>query len=675
MINPSEHVYDDDPNVGHPDVRTRLRDVSYFLLGNGHVQAAVQWAPSGEGTPLGLLLMDPDRLRKKRDALTMDAVRGLDATLVRVEAGGGFHHARAHATRVAWTTHDGVPAVEAVWNWDGGEVLELFYCPDTDSPRLAREIRVRCSSGRGSVRIGTAAGGRASAVEMEAGADPACFVYEIVPGTDRVELRVESCPVADAARERWRRASRFTFGDPLLDRFARVSQYQLAAARSAAGRMDASIWQYNREWVRDQAFVATGLLVAGDREGAACLLDRLLREFITPEGGAMDSSEARAPDEAELDQNGVLLRALEQYVRWTGDLSLIAEHWPRVEAVAEYPLRPEFAHRESGLLANAREFWERHRVHGILPGLELVHQVYVSIGLRAAAGLAARMKQPERTARWAAQAERLRATALTHPTYGLAVDGALVKRKNLDGSVQDRIDPAPDSMMPVDAPLLRPAVHLLNPDTCVALPIVTGFVAPGSQLARRTLASVEPLWNQEWEDGGYGRYNVSSEPDSPGGWPFASLFVARAAVECGVPDRAWRVLRWLDRTTGAPAGSWFEFYGPRSSPPYPQVGIIPWTWSEMLALLVEQILGVRAQADGLTVRPRLLPGLEHAAGRMRYGSGTLDVKVSREAGQAPLARVKVGGRVVAERASDDVSLPDALTTADEVEVEIVLPRE
>ena len=284
------------------------------------------------------------------------------------------------------------------------------------------------------------------------------------------------------------------------------------------------------------------------------------------------------------------------------------------------------------------------------------------------------MSQPERAARWASNAERLRATTLTDPRYGMVVDGVLVKRKNLDGTVQDRIEPVPGSLMPAGVPLLRPGAHWLNPDTCVTMPIVTGFVAPDSPLARRTLDSVEPLWNQEWEDGGYGRYHASSEPDSPGGWPFASIFVARAAVECGVPDRAWRVLRWLDRATGAPAGSWFEFYGPRSSPPYPQVGVIPWTWSEMLALLVEQILGVRAGADGPTVRPALLPGLDYAAGRMPYGSGTLDVKVSREAARAPVARVKVGGRVVAERVSGEVAVPNASASGDEVEVEIVLPR-
>jgi len=674
MINPSEHIYDDDPNRGHPDVRTRLKDVSYFFLGNGFIQAAVQWAPSGEGTPLGLLLMDPDQLRKKREALTQEVARGLDATLVRVHAGGAWRKPHAGSARAGWTSHDGVPAVQAVWTWDGGEVAELLFCPDPDSPRLAREVRI--FGGGGPVRVATGVCDRTVVASAQANGEPVGFVYQLVPGTGGVDLRVETLSVAVGARTRGDTASRFTFSDPMLDRFARVSQCQLTAAASAGGRMDSSIWQYNREWVRDQAFVAIGFLMAGDRERAACVLRRLLREFITAEGGAMDSSEARGRDEAELDQNGVLLYALEQYVRWTGDLSIVAERWPKVMAVAEYPLRPEFAHGASGLLFNAREFWERHRIHGIQPGLELVHQVFVSIGLRAAATLARRMRQPQQAERWASHADRLRSAALSHPTCGLVVDGALVKRKNLDGSVQDRIDPMPDSLMPDGVPLLRPGDHWLNPDTCVTLPVAMRFVDPGSPVARRTLDSVEPLWNQQWADGGYGRYNVTSEPDSPGGWPFASIFVARAAIETGMPDRAWRVLRWLDTVTGAPAGSWFEFYGPRPSPPYPQVGIIPWTWSEMLALLVEQVLGIRPEVEGLRVRPRLLPGLEHAGCRLQYGTGILNVTVRRDRTRVALSRVTIDGRVSAEGdLTPDVLVPGGPERSGDIEVEIVLPRD
>jgi hypothetical protein len=73
MIEASEHFYHDDPNHGPPDVATRLRSVNYFFLGNGLIQAALQHAPEGDGTLAGLLVMNPDRLRQKRAALTMDA--------------------------------------------------------------------------------------------------------------------------------------------------------------------------------------------------------------------------------------------------------------------------------------------------------------------------------------------------------------------------------------------------------------------------------------------------------------------------------------------------------------------------------------------------------------------------------------------------------------------------
>ena len=224
---------------------------------------------------------------------------------------------------------------------------------------------------------------------------------------------------------------------------------------SARGCMDASIWQYGREWVRDQALVATGFLMGGDPARASCILRRLLTEFITAEGSAMDSSEARSPDEAELDQNGLLLHAVEQYVRWTGDVSIIDDGWPRIAAAADFPLRPQFAEPVSGLLFNRREFWERHDVHGVLPGIELAHQVYVSVGLRAAASLARRAGHDAAAERWGAAAQRLKGDSLGHPTHALLSNGALVKRKNLDGSLQDLIAPLPGSLLPDGVPLMR----------------------------------------------------------------------------------------------------------------------------------------------------------------------------------------------------------------------------
>jgi hypothetical protein len=80
LIEFEEHIYHDDPLNGHPDVRTRLKDTEYFFFGNGHIQGAIQYSPSGEGSPFGLIIMNPGKLSMKRAALTMDRVSGLAST-------------------------------------------------------------------------------------------------------------------------------------------------------------------------------------------------------------------------------------------------------------------------------------------------------------------------------------------------------------------------------------------------------------------------------------------------------------------------------------------------------------------------------------------------------------------------------------------------------------------
>ncbi|MGZ5478342.1 MAG: hypothetical protein ACXWGZ_02000, partial [Candidatus Aminicenantales bacterium] len=170
-------------------------------------------------------------------------------------------------------------------------------------------------------------------------------------------------------------------------------------------------------------------------------------------------------------------------------------------------------------------------------------------------------------------------------------------------------------------------------------------VDPESRLSLKTLASMETLWNQGWTGGGYGRYNVSSEPDSPGPWPFASVFVARAALEAGRPRTTRRVLDWLGRVPGPSPASWFEFYGPRPVPPYPQVGIIPWTWAELIFLFVHHMLGIRPGEEFLGLQPKLIPGVERMEGDLPLRGGRLEFDVRRaRRGEEP--GFKIGGRRV-----------------------------
>ncbi|NTV82200.1 MAG: hypothetical protein HGA24_12360, partial [Candidatus Aminicenantes bacterium] len=315
------------------------------------------------------------------------------------------------------------------------------------------------------------------------------------------------------------------------------------------------------------------------------------------------------------------------------------------ELAADFPLRPEFRHGPSGLLANRREFWERHGAHGIELGMELAHQLFVAMGLRSAARLAGLLGRKRKSAEWDGAAAAHREAMLRSERFPLVESGTFIKRRGVDGEVQTELRPEAGSSLPSEAPLFEPGRHILDPDTSSVLPVAWEFVDPGGGLARKTLASMETLWDQRWTGGGYGRYNVTSEPDSPGPWPFASLFVARAALEAGEGAKARRVLDWMGRATGSRAGSWFEFYGPRPVPPYPQVGIIPWTWAELVFLFVHHIAGVRPTDRAVRVRPVLLPGLERLEADLPVREGRLELSVRRaRAGEEP--GFKVGSRRV-----------------------------
>jgi hypothetical protein len=332
-------------------------------------------------------------------------------------------------------------------------------------------------------------------------------------------------------------------------------------------------------------------------------------EFVSSEGDTIDSGRRRPPEDVELDQNGELLSALGTYVDWTGDLALVEKRWEKIRTIAEFPLSPAFLHAPSGLLHNRREYWERHKGHGIEVGFELMSQFFVSVGLRTAARLADALGHATDGERWTAAADRLQAATLEDPPFRLVEHDRLIKRRGLDGVWQRTLRMPSDGGLPQGIPLLQEGDHFLDPDASSALPIAYGFVDPRGPLATNTLAHVEELWNQWWEGGGYGRYHATGEPDSPGAWPFASLFVARAYAEVGDDSKVWRILRWMAGTVGGTSGAWMENDGPRISPPYPQVGFTPWTWAEMITLVVHHLMGVRPDPKGVTIRPRILKGL------------------------------------------------------------------
>ena len=535
-----------------------------------------------------------------------------------------------------WTDDHGVPAVLATWQSGACHVEERFFCPDRTNPTLVREVTVR-NAGSAPANLVAETGPEAGRLERSASMKPGgtlrlLLQYRVSVRDDKPIASVawlDERPVLDGARAYWTGLANCEFDSQTLNHLFATARRALPAVLGPSGQMDGSIWQYNLEWVRDQAAVSSALLMLGDFELAKVMLARLLTEFVTDAGDTVDSGMCRTPEETELDQNGQLLLAVKTYVDWTGDVQFVQEHWKKITAVAELPLRPEYRHRDSGLLHNCREYWERHALFGIEDGMEMVYQLYVSMGLSAAARLALVVGDRQQAERWDVEADKLKHAMLEDERFGLVENGCFTKRRRVDGTVQEQIQVQADTGLPDWMPVAGPGPHYLNPDTCAILPIALEFIDPASELATRTLADVDRLWNQGWEGGGYSRYNITSEPDSPGPWPFASIFVARASLEAGQHDRTWNVLNWLSSTTGSKAGSWFEFIGPCKQPPAPQAGIIPWTWAELICFFVHHLLGVRPTDDGLLLRPRLLPGLNDAAASFRIGEHPLRLHVRR----------------------------------------------
>jgi len=638
-----EHFYSDDPRIGHPDVRTNPPECVYYFLGNGEIEAAIQVNRSGQGTPLGILFMHPEKFGKKRDALNFHPDRGVENTQIHVTVNGREYSPDAATLQVRWASKELVPLVSAEWQAEKNCVREEFFCPTRHWPLLRRVVTLQNQDQiEQSVALWTAiwqcevetkkqrefnlAAGSAATIVFDYSLFTRDFDHRLVELTLSNDSQISA-----ETQKHWQHATQFDCGDPALNHLFAASSVQLPAVISSSGAMDASIWQYNLEWVRDQSMTVVGLLMTGHHELAYAMLDRLLRQFVTDRGDTVDSSRLREPAEVELDQNGALLYALWSCWVWCGDagFGLIRKHWKKIVAVAEFPLQDIFWDKESRLLKNTREFWERHAVYGIREGYELAYQFFVALGLKKAAKMAKNLGEKKLARRWRDAAATIRQAMLAHPRFAMIDDGHLIKRRLASGDVQRTADVPDRSILPDGTPLKTEPICYLDPDASAALPIAFEFVDPHSELAKQTLAHLETLWNQRWNTGGYSHYHVTSEPDSPGPWPFATLFVARAYHEAGDYAKVSRALQWLSQIQGAAAGSWFEFYGPRPVPPCPQVGVIPWTWAELIIFFIHHLLGVRPKVDHLLIRPRLLPELKTIKSNLRWRSHRVDLEIHR----------------------------------------------
>jgi hypothetical protein len=447
----------------------------------------------------------------------------------------------------------------------------------------------------------------------------------------------------------WSSFSSLEFNDPRLNNLFRAAQSGLRASVSSRGRMNAGIWGYGAEWVRDSSLACVGAILSGQFELARAMLVHMLVDMVSPEGIAFGEGQFYDIQRAELDQNGELLHTIWTYWVHSRDESLLREHWDVICKLADFPLRPEFWVEEASMLRGERDVRERdYERHGLLPGFELAHQMWVSLGLTRAADIAIRMGEPERGAHWRERGEQIWEAVLYHPKFKLVENNYLMKRRLLDGSFQRFAKSRPYVHRPTEAPLTKMYPRSLNrsgalePDASEAWPIAYGLVDPGSQLARRTLLRMEQLWNQEWDFGGYPLHNVESEPTKLGPWPMTFYIITQAAAEAGVDEVVRRNLDWYLNTKDGRGFMWWEY---RDADPDLQIdhGVIPWLiYGEPLTLLVHNLLGYRPGPDTIIIQPHLLPEWKIVQARLRNGEHWLNLTIH-HAGPT-LARAEINGQ-------------------------------
>ena len=668
----------------HQDFITYAPGMEYFMLGNGEIQAVLQYSPDRSGelpqTFLGFTICDPERLGRKWSTFLFHPERGFDRTGLTIIGGGkSLTLTPENLSSVAWTYPRGIPSVECAWKAGTVAVEERFFVPaagaflfrevtltntgtegadvnvhaalvpnfalfdDIGPDERARTVRARgfASMMLQSLDGEVAVSGRYDMTVAPGPIPPGKsvrvrLVYSIDPSTPPLDARAYD-RLVDGAEAWWRSCSAFRTENPVLDHLFGISRTGLRAHLARSGKRDSGTWMYNMEWVRDDVMVSIALLQSGMDAEAKTLLTKILEKSVGEDGRTFESSRWSGFDYTELDQNGELLYALWTYAAWTGDLELIKKYWRKIALAAAFPLGERFRDSEAGLMHNKREFWERNDTFGVEDGYELTYQFWVSFGLRHAAELADAVGAPEGKY-WRDTAEAIRTSILTHPKYSLVEEGHFIKRRARDGRWQRVMVPPDPSRMPPGSPMATNARPECEPDLGSVIPVMYGFVEPESGIALGTLRHCETLWSQKWDFGGYPRYNTSSEPDPPAPWPLATLFMARSYAETGNGRKFWQCVNWVRNVHGGLSGGWFERYGPSITPPAPPVCVIGWAWAEVTSLIVHHVAGVRPGLEALTIRPRLPEGVDRLSASFRVRGTGCSLSV-RRTHLAPSARV------------------------------------
>jgi len=450
----------------------------------------------------------------------------------------------------------------------------------------------------------------------------------------------------------WNNLNKITINDSLIKNLYNNVLSSLHGMVSENGRMDAGIFEYGNQWVRDASSVALGFVHSGNFEAARSTLNHILTDLVTDEGATFISGGLDEPDREELDQMGELVYSLKEYYNWSGDSSLIKTFKNKIIAMIERPLKPLFRDY-TGMVHNRREYWERT----YSDGYELAYQTWMIRGLKDAADLADLLEVPDKAKYWKQEADVFYYGMVENPTIPLVSNGKLIKRRLINGEIDDVSESKVNFS---DVPGGTERYHKLNPDASSMLPIILHVINPKSNLSVNTLNELEKIWDARWNMGGYERYHSSSQSDQPGPWCFSTAFIARAQHEAGLLSRSRRTLEWLYNIQGGNSGAWHEEI-PLIKSQIPTSGIVPWASAEVAVFVVKNLLGVTIEKDSIVIKPILFPEDKNVTANLRYHSNRLIINIDKPGN---LNYALVNNTKIYPQSVDSIKFPKEMFTGD-----------
>jgi len=647
----------------------------YYVLRSGRAKMIIQADKVSLGPAFSYMLFDAQntsQTSRKKKAFNYNEDKGFYSSALEVKMKDFSFTALGQNTTTRWITEEGIPCVEATW-WASGIKVREVIMPVSDgifkrtitlesadlvaadtvdvkasvsepatiaknnvlvvekkeasvSLTVKGEYPVHVSPSKENLDIGP--------LVFMPGGKKVIETYLIVdiPGASG-KIQVEKASSIEniipdekkRASVKWENSNTIATGDSIVDHMYDACRFILPGYISDEGKMDAGIFEYGNQWVRDASNTALGVIHAGEFELARDVLNHILETMITDNGTTMIADEFANPDREQFDQMGELVHALKCYVDWTGDASLVSEYKEKIVAMIERPLSPVF--RDStGMVHNRREFWERT----FDDGYELAYQTWMIQGLRDAADLSEYLGTEQKSAYWRKEADRIQKSMLTDPEFALVDNGHLIKRRNVTGFIADTIH---FKGWVKGAPASVESCSRLMPDATMALPIAMDLVDPKSDLSENTLSELEKLWNRRWSMGGYDRYNTSSQGDQPGPWTFATAFIMRAQHEAGQLDKSRRSLEWLFNNAGGQTGAWLE--------EIPVIknweccsGLIPWTTAEVSYFVIHHLFGIKFTGTQMVIKPALYKTNSSVKANIRYRKGRIDLEINRVHGKS-----------------------------------------